>query len=102
MAGGVFGQTGPRERPYLGDVSTLANPPRVDIVPAYPGADSAAVDAYIAAGARGLVIEAVGHGNAGTAVVEAVRQATRAESPSPSPPGSRGCEPAPCTAPDTT
>ncbi|MFN8088276.1 MAG: asparaginase [Mycobacterium sp.] len=76
VAGGVFGQTGPRERPYLGDVSTLANPPRVDIVPAYPGADSAAVDAYIAAGARGLVIEAVGHGNAGTAVVEAVRQAT--------------------------
>lgn len=76
VAGGVFGQTGPRERPYLGEVAALTELPRVDIVSAYPGADSTAIDAYIAAGARGLVIEAMGHGNAGTAVVEAVRHAT--------------------------
>ena len=76
VAGGVFGQTAPRERPFLGDAAGLTDIPRVDIVSAYPGADSTAIDACIAAGARGLVIEAVGHGNAGTAVVEAVRNAT--------------------------
>lgn len=76
VAGEVFGQTAPRERPLLGDAAGLNDIPRVDIVSAYPGADSTAIDAYIAAGAQGLVIEAMGHGNAGTAIVDAVRNAT--------------------------
>ena len=62
----------PKERAHLGGV---VMPPRVDIVSAYPGADGAAVDACVAAGARALVVEAMGSGNAGTPVVEAVRRA---------------------------
>ncbi len=37
------------------DVATLASLPRVDIIPAYGGADGVLVDAAVAAGAKGLV-----------------------------------------------
>lgn len=61
-----------KERPYLGSVAT---PPRVDIASAYPGADCAAIDAFAAAGARAVVVEAMGSGNVGTAMVDAVARA---------------------------
>jgi L-asparaginase len=75
VSGGRFTLTGAKRRPHLGAVPA---PPRVDIVPAYPGADAAAFEAFRAAGARGIVVEAVGSGNAGAAVIEAVAGACAA------------------------
>lgn len=45
---------------------------RVDIVPMYAGADGALVRAAVAAGARGLVIEAVASGHVNAAMHEAI------------------------------
>jgi L-asparaginase type II len=44
------------------DVSKLDQLPRVDVVYVYPGADSVAIDAFVAAGARGLVVAGAGRG----------------------------------------
>jgi L-asparaginase len=52
--------------------------PRVDIVPMYAGADGALVSAAAAAGAKGIVVQAVGAGHVNPAVYDAVRSAIAA------------------------
>jgi L-asparaginase type II len=64
----------PRRAPTF-DLAGVAELPRVDVVYAYPGADGAAVDALVAAGARGLVVAGAGRGGTPTAMRQALDRA---------------------------
>jgi L-asparaginase len=51
---------------------------RVDIAPYYPGSDTVVLDALRAAGARGIVLQGTGAGNANSSVAEKVGEFTAA------------------------
>jgi L-asparaginase type II len=57
------------------DLAGVRELPRVDIVYTYAGADGAAVDALVAAGAKGLVVAGAGRGGTTPAQAEALRRA---------------------------
>lgn len=60
------------------DVSSLSALPRVDIAYPYVGADGASVDAFVAAGAAGIVVAGLGSGNMPSAFQAAVVRAQAA------------------------
>ncbi|GGZ68786.1 asparaginase [Streptomyces bluensis] len=68
----------PVRPPALGPSALDLEAARVDIVACYPGSDAIAMDAFAAAGARGLVLEATGAGNANHDVYAAIARLTRA------------------------
>jgi L-asparaginase len=62
--------------PPLVNIDAIQNFARVDIVYSHIGADSAVVDALVAAGARGLVVAGVGRGGTTPSQGRALRRAT--------------------------
>lgn len=69
-----------RHQPLVPDL-TAHSLPRVDVIPAYPGADGTLLRASLEAGAGGVVIAALGAGNVGPELLVAVAQAIEGNVP---------------------
>jgi L-asparaginase len=65
----------PAERRAVFDLAKVTDLPRVDIVYSYAGVDGATVDALVAAGAKGIVIDATGRGSVPPLQSQAARRA---------------------------
>jgi L-asparaginase len=65
----------PAERRPVFDLAKVTELPRVDIVYSYVGVDGAAIDALVAAGAKGIVIDATGRGSVPPVQSQAARRA---------------------------
>lgn len=62
----AFATNGPEEPTHPDPIAPVTlDGTRVDIVPAFAGADRTLIDAAVAAGAQGIVVEAMGAGNVG-------------------------------------
>jgi L-asparaginase len=70
--------TMPRRGPALDLAAFDPAEVRVDVIPCYPDADATALRACVEAGARGIVLEATGAGNANPAICAAVAELTAA------------------------
>ena len=71
----AFHARSPDRRTPQFDVSAVKELPRVDIIYAYPGADSIPIDAVVQAGAKGIVVAGVGRGGTAPAQGPALRRA---------------------------
>lgn len=72
----AFRQSRPLENPPSPRLTTALGSTRIDVVAIYPGCDSIHVDASLRADAHGIVLAALGSGNANPRLVEAVRRCT--------------------------
>ncbi len=70
----AFRQSRPLENPPSPRLATALDNVRIDVVAIYPGCDSVHVDASLRADAHGIVLAALGSGNANPRLVEAVRR----------------------------
>jgi L-asparaginase len=70
--------TTPRRRPALDLAAFDPSEVRVDVAVCHPDADATALRAFADAGARGIVLEATGAGNANPVICAAVRELTDA------------------------